>query len=153
MKCVRYLGIVAMLAGLVSLVIGIVFIAQSVSVNEMLTKELAAEKMTTTLPKEGEEGYIKGNVVDTAKEAEAVSALILGHVRGEKQTTYLETARGSPERATYLDGMALMNSLNLAVMGFGVATIALASGVVMITTGLALGGAGFGLYRLSGRVS
>ncbi len=45
-----------MLAGLVGLVIGIVFIVQSVSVKTMLISELASEKVTLGLPTEGEEG-------------------------------------------------------------------------------------------------
>ena len=45
-----------MLAGVVGLVIGIVFIVQSVSVKTMLISELASEKVTLGLPTEGEEG-------------------------------------------------------------------------------------------------
>ena len=52
----------------------------------------------------------------------------------------------------YLDGTTLRNPLNLAVMGFGVAIIAVGTGVFMLITGIALGGTGVGLYRLSGRV-
>ncbi len=146
-----------MLGGLVSLVIGIVFIAQSVSVKALITEGMAAEGQTSQLPEEGEEGYFEGNVVDTAEEATAVANYLLGHIHdiGDSggTSTYGNLERGSEERATYLDGFALVTGLNLAVMGFGVATIALASGVVMITSGLALGGIGVGLYRLSGRES
>ena len=154
MKGVRLLAVAVMLAGLVSLVIGIVFIVQSVSVKAQVTEGLAAERQTSQLPAEGEEGYFEGNVVDTAEEAAAVAEYLLGHIHGEDgDTTYATTERGSEERASYLDGFTLVTGLNLAVTAFGVATIALASGVVMITTGLALGGTGFGLYRLSGRMS
>ncbi len=154
MKGLRLLAVAVMLAGMVSLVIGIVFIVQSVSVKAMVTEGLAAEGQTSQLPEEGEEGYFEGNVVDTAEEAAAVAEYLLGHMRGEDgKTTYRTTERGSDERASYLDGFSLVTGLNLAVMGFGVVTIALAAGVVMITTGLALGGAGVGLYRLSGRES
>ncbi len=50
MKSIRYLGIAATLASVVGLVIGIVFIVQSVSVKTMLTSELAAEKSNSRPP-------------------------------------------------------------------------------------------------------
>lgn len=157
MKGLRLLAVAVMLGGVVSLVIGIVFIAQSVSVKAMITEGLAAEGQTSQLPAEGEEGYFEGNVVDTAEEAAAVAEYLLGHIHdlGESggTSTYGNLERGSEDRATYLDGFTLVMGLNLAVMGFGVAQIALASGVVMITTGLSLGAAGFIVYRLGGRVS
>ena len=137
-----------MLIGVVGLVIGIVFIVQSVSVNAQLTEGLAVEKVTLSLPEEGEKGYFEGNVIDTAKEAKVAQDILEEHLRDD-YGTYGDTGRGSDERTSYLDGTTLRNSLNMAVMGFGVAQIALASGVVMIVTGLALGGAGFGIYRLS----
>jgi len=150
MKGLRLLAVAVMLGGLVSLVIGIVFIAQSVSVKAQVTEGLAAEGQTSQLPEEGEEGYFEGNVVDTAKEAAAVADYLLGHLHGEDgKTTYDTTERGSDERASYLDGFSLVTGLNLAVMGFGVAQIALAAGIVMITSGLALGGTGFAIYRLA----
>ncbi len=153
MKSLRLLAVATMLAGLVGLVIGIVFVVQSVSVKALVTEGLAAEGQTSQLPEEGEEGYFEGNVVDTAAEATAVADYLLGHIRdiGESNgtSTYANLERGSDERATYLDGFSLVTGLNLAVMGFGVAQIALASGVVMITTGLALGGVGFAIYRLA----
>ncbi len=120
------------------------------SVKAQVTEGLAAEGQTATHPKEGEEGYIAGNVVDTAEEAAAVAEYLLGHIHGEDGTdTYGSLPRGSEERASYLDGFTLVTGLNLAVTAFGVATIALAAGVVMITTGLALGGTGFAIYRLA----
>jgi hypothetical protein len=157
MKGLRLLAVAVILGGLVSLVIGIVFIVQSVSVKAEITEGLAAEGQTSQLPEEGEEGYFEGNVVDTAGEAEAVVEYLLGHLHdiGETDgtTTYANLERGSEERATYLDGFSLVTGLNLAVMGFGVAQIALAAGVVMITTGLSLGAAGFVVYRLDGKKS
>ncbi len=151
MKGLRLLAAAVILGGLVSLVIGIVFIAQSVSVKALVTEGLAAEGQTSQLPKEGEEGYFKGNVVDTAKEATAVAEYLLSHMHGDDGNDRYNTLDGGSDgRASYLDGFSLVTGLNLAVMGFGVAQIALASGVVMITSGLCLGGTGFAIFRLSG---
>ncbi len=149
MKCLRLLAVAVMLGGLVSLVIGIVFIVQSISVKALVTEGLATEGQTSQLPEEGEEGYFEGNVVDTAEEATAVADYLLGHMHGDDgNDRYNNLERGSDERASYLDGFSLVTGLNLAVMGFGVAQIALAAGIVMITTGLSLGAAGFVVYRL-----
>ncbi len=154
MKGLRLLGVAVMLAGLVGLVIGIVFIVQSVSVKALVTEGLATEGQTSQLPEEGEKGYFEGNVVDTAKEATAVADYLLGHMHGDDgNDRYNTLPRDSEERASYLDGFTLVTGLNLAVLSFGVTTIALGAGVFMIVTGLALGGAGVGLYRLSGRES
>ncbi len=155
MKGLRLLAAAVMLGGLVSLVIGIVFIAQSVSVKALVTEGLAAEGQTSQLPKEGEEGYFNGNVVDTAKEATAVAEYLLSHMHNtiseDGTDRYNTLPRDSEERQSYLNGLSLVTGLNLAVASFGVAQIALASGVVMITSGLTLGGTGFAIYRLSGR--
>ena len=153
MKGLRLLAVAVMLGGLVSLVIGIVFIAQSVSVKALVTEGLADEGQTSQLPAEGEEGYFEGNVVDTAKEATAVADYLLGHMHNtiseDGTDRYNNLPRDSEERASYLDGFSLVTGLNLAVTAFGVAQIALAAGVVMITSGLALGGTGFAIYRLA----
>ncbi len=153
MKGLRLLAVGVMLGGLVSLVIGIVFIVQSVSVKAEITEGLAAEGQTSQLPEEEEEGYFEGNVVDTAEEATTVANYLLSHIHdiGDSggTSTYGNLERGSDERASYLDGFSLVTGLNLAVTAFGVAQIALAAGVVMITTGLALGGTGFAIYRLA----
>ncbi len=153
MKGLRLLAVAVMLGGLVSVVIGIVFITQSVSMKALVTEGLADEGQTSQLPAEGEEGYFEGNVVDTAKEATAVADYLLGHMHNtiseDGSDRYNNLPRDSEERASYLDGLGLVTSLNLAVMGFGVCQIALAAGVVMITTGLCLGGTSFAIYRLA----
>ena len=83
-----------------------------------------------------------------------VAEYLLGHLHGEDgKTTYATTERGSDERASYLDGFSLVTGMNLAVAAFGVAQIALAAGVAMITSGPSLGAAGFVVYRLDGRKS
>ncbi len=148
MKGMRLLVVAVMLAGLVSFVIGIVFIQKSVYVNTIVTEGLAAEGQTSQLPKEGKKGYIEGNVVDTAKEAMAVASYLTGHMHGEDgNDRYNTLPRDSEERARYLDGLGLVTALNVAVASFGVAQIALASGIIMIATGLALGAIGLVLWK------
>lgn len=144
----KTIGTKIILLGIVSLVIGIAFIQQSFSVKSLIAEGLRAENVVLGLPEEDEEGYVEGNVVDSAAEAQAAQDVLEGHMRGDEGTTYGDTERGSPERATYLDGTTLRNSLNLAIIAFGVTTIALITGIFMIITGIALGGTGLALRRL-----
>jgi len=145
----RYLVILVTLLGVVSLVIGIAFTVQSVATRGMIAEELRAEKVTLGIE---EASANPGGVVDTAQEAQVAQDILEEHLRDD-YGTYGDTERGSDERATYLDGTTLRNSLNLAVMGFGVTTIATVSGVFMIIVGIALGGTGLALHQLSRRVS
>ena len=147
----RYLSIAVVILGVVGLAMGIAFIAQGMSTQNLIAESLRAEKVTLELPKEGEPGYIEGNVVDTAAEAEAAQDILEEHLR-ERYGTYGDTKSGSPERTTYLAGTTLRNSLNLAVMGFGVSTVATVSGVFMVIVGIALLGTGLTLRRLYGSV-
>ncbi len=145
----RYLAIIVLLLGAASLAMGITFIFQGASVRAMIAEGLRAEKVTLGI----EEGSGNpGNVIDTAQEAQVEQDTLEEHLR-DSYGTYGDTKRGSDERATYLDGTILRNSLNLAVMGFGVTTIVTVSGIFMLIVGIALGGTGLVLYRLNGRVS
>jgi len=148
-RITRYLAIMVLLLGVASLAMGITFIFQGASVRAMITEGLCTEKVTLGI----EEGLANpGNVVDTAQEAQVAQDILEEHLRDD-YGTYGDTERGSDERATYLDGTILRNSLNLAIMGFGITTIVTVSGIFMLIVGIALGGTGLVLHRLSGRVS
>jgi hypothetical protein len=143
----RTIGMIVLLLGLVCLVIGGVFIWQGFSVRGQIADGLLDEQITTGIPKEGDEGYDSNNkYVDTAAEAQAAHDTILSHMR-EDPGRYGDTERDSPERAAYVDGITLRNSLTIAVMGFGISTMALGIGVFMIITGVAFGGTGLVLRR------
>jgi len=134
-----------LLVGVVSLVLGSVFIAQATGTSAEIKAGLIGENVTLGLPTD-ENGSTNGNVVDTTPELEAAQAVLLQHMR-DSYGTYGETERGSAERTSYLDGLTLMNSMYIATMGYGVTTVILAIGVFMIIVGLALGATGFVLLR------
>lgn len=142
----RYLATIVILLGVVSLVLGTVFIVQGSSVQASISEELRTEKVTLGLPTEDQEGYIEGNVADTAKEAQVAQDILEEHLR-DSYGTYGDTERDSPERTSYLDGTTLRNSLNLGIMGFGVSTVIIVNGVFMIIVGIALGLAGLLFLR------
>jgi len=140
----RYLAMAVILLGVVSLVIGVVFIAQGISVRGQIAEGLRAEKVTLGIEEDLVE---KGDVVDTEAEARGAEGTLEEHLR-ESYVTYGDTERDSPERTTYLAGTTLRNALNIAIMGYGVATVIIGAGVFMIITGLALGATGVVLLRL-----
>ncbi len=149
---IKFTGIGVVVLGLIGLAVGIVFIVNGYSTQGLIADRLADEQITLGLPQQGEEGYVAGNVVDTAGEAKVASDTIREH-RQDTYGTYADTSRGSVERDTFLDALTLENSLNLAQAGFGVSTMAIGSGVFMIVMGAALAATGTTLYYLSGRMS
>lgn len=141
----RYLWIMVLLVGLAGVAFGIVFMVNGFHVKALIAEELRREQVTLELPKEGEEGYIEGNVIDTPAEVEAAS----DHLQESrlKYGTYGELPRGSDERARFLDALTMESSLNLARLGYGVSTMAIGSGVTMVVIGVGLVGTGLVLYR------
>lgn len=134
------------IVGVVSLVIGIVFIAQATTTSAEIKAGLQDEDVTLGLPAEGEDGYVEGNVVDTTAELEAARSILLEHLR-DSYGTYGDTGRDSPERTSYLDGLTLMNSMYIATMGYGVSTAITGMGVSLIIVGIALGTTGILLWQ------
>ena len=49
---------------------------------------------------------------------------------------YTDMDRDDPNREAYIRGLTLRNSLNMAVMGFGVANLAIGTGAAIIVLGL-----------------
>ncbi len=148
------LAIMIILLGLVSIVIGGVFIYQSISKTDEVVTAMREEKVTYLLPEEEVE---KGNVIDTAKEAQMVADTVKEH-RHAIAPTYndLMAASGgkydptNPKDLTYTQALNLENYLYMGVLALGVTQIVMASGVFMVITGLALGGTGIVLFRLTG---
>lgn len=139
------MAIVILLVGVVSLVLGSVFIVQATGTSAEIKAGLVGENVTLGLPTD-ENGSTNGNVVDTSAELEAAQEILLEHMR-TNYGTYGDTGRDSPERTGYLDGLTLMNSMYIATMGYGVTTVILVIGVFMIIVGIALGATGFVLLR------
>ncbi len=54
-----------------------------------------------------------------------------------KKNLFVSPEAYSAARDSYLNGLTLRNSLNMAVMGFGVADLAIGTGAVIILLGIA----------------
>jgi len=146
----RYLGIMVLLAGVVGVVIGSVFIAQAIEKNNWMSEAMRIEHVTLGLD---EAAVAKGEVVDSAEEAQVAGNMIREH-RRNIASTYDELLGGgsfdptNPEHLSYAQALNMENYLYLAVLGFGVTTVIIGAGVFMIITGLALGATGVVLLRL-----
>jgi len=130
----KKLVIITLVLGLVSLIIGGTFIAQGFDKSRLITETMRLEKATYT--GEDAKGLISG-VIDTAQEAHAMAEVLKEHRLA--QGIYTELKRDDPKRATILQAMTMENSLHLAYLGFGLATVVKAVGAFMIIVGLALG--------------
>ena len=155
MRITRILAIAVLLLGAVAIVIGGVFLGQGVSKNNLLVTAMEQEKITLGIPSEK---LAAGELIDTAKEAEIAGDTVREH-RHTIAPTYGDLLGGEQfnpadlKQLTYAQALNLENYLYLAVLGFGLVQVVMASGAFMIVTGLALGGTGAVLYQLSRKVA
>ena len=145
----RYLAIIILLLAVVAFVMGIVFIAQGVTKNHLLVEAMQVKQVMLPLQPEEEP-----SLIDTADEAQTAGDLIREHRRGIASTYQELLGEGrfdptNPEHLTYAQALNMENYLYLAVLGFGLTTVAMASGAFMVITGIALGATGIVLLRLS----
>ena len=126
---------------IVAFALGTVFVVQGVTKSAWISDTLRAENVTLGL---SQDEIAKGNVVDSAAEAQQAST-ILREDRRKIAPTYTALLAGGhfnasdPVQLTYAQSMNMENSLNLVVLGFGVAQMALGAGVFMLVIAIALG--------------
>jgi len=151
----RYLAIVVLLVGVVGVAMGITFIVQGQAKANYMKDAMRQEQITLGL-EEGETA--RGEFVDSAAEAQQAGDTVREHRHGIAPTygDLLGTGRFDPTdpgQLSYAQALNLENYLYLAVAGFGMTTVVIASGVFMIVTGIALGGSGVVLFQLAKRAS
>lgn len=126
------LWLAAVMLGVFFMGLGAFFIYEGVAAKESVREALIAEQATTA----GDAVIPDAPIVDLAA-VEAQEDAITAHTLG-RLGPYGELERGSDERATYLDGLTLRNSLNMAVVGFKVAELVIGIGAVIIILGTAI---------------
>ena len=154
-RMTRYLAITVLFLGVIGIALGGVFIQQSITKANMLNEEMRKEHVTYLLP---EEEVAKGNVIDTAEEAERVADTVREHRHGIAPTyeDLLAGGRFDAANTTHLDyaqAMNMENYLYLAVMGFGLTDAVLASGIFMVFMGIGLSATGIAVFALARRRS
>jgi len=147
----RYLARLVLLLGVVAFIMGLIFIAQGLVKNNLLTEAMQVEQVTYLLP---EEEIAKGNIIDTSEEAEMVADTVREHRRNIAPTYEALLGEGqydptNPQHLSYAQALNMENYLYLAVLGFGLTTVVITSGAFMTITGIALGITGVMLLRVA----
>lgn len=148
---IRKLAIIVSLIGLVSIVIGAIFIGQGISKQMWITETMRQEKVTLGLT---EEQIAQGDVVDNAIEVQAAADKVRED-RHKIAPTYEDLIAASggrydptnPRHLSYTQALNLENYLYMAVLSFGVIQETMGIGAALIIIGVALGGTGIALYR------
>ena len=146
---IKGLSFLVVVLGIVSIVIGGIFLGQAFAKNDLLVTAMQEEQITLGI---AEEGLAQGELIDSAKEAEIAGDTVREHRHGIAPTygDLLGGGRYDPtsmEQLTYAQALNLENYLYLAVLSFGVTQIAMGAGAFMVITGLALGITGLVLLR------
>lgn len=143
-----HLWVVAIAVGLAFLALGTFFVVMGFEAKATIREALAEENVFTA--KDAVLfGVAEGVLVDDAKTAEAQAAVIKMHSI-DRYGLFAEMERDDPNRASYLKGLTLRNALNLAVLGFGVANLAIGTGAVILLLGAGtLAVAAPALYRVT----
>ncbi len=137
----QLLSMVVILMALIALVMGTVFVVQGVTKANWMKDAMRLENITISLD---ETAVAKGEVVDSASEAQAAADMIREHRRGIAPTYDDLLAGGrfdpaNPQHLSYAQALNMENYLYLAVLGFGFTDMVIASGASMIAIGIALG--------------
>jgi hypothetical protein len=148
---IKGLSFLVIVLGIVSIVIGGIFLWQAFAKNDVLVTAMRQENITLGIESDA---LAAGEVIDTAKEAEIAGDTVRQH-RHNIAPTYGDLLGGAPydptnvQQLTYAQALNLENYLYLAVLGFGVTQIAMGAGAFMVITGIALGVTGGLLLRKS----
>ena len=146
---IKGLSYLVIFLGILSVVIGGIFLAQAFAKNDLLVTAMQEEQITLGIESDM---LAEGEVIDSASEAEIAGDTIREHRHGIAPT-YGDLLGGerydptNPEQLTYSQALNLENYLYLAVLGFGVTQIAMGAGALMVVTGVALGVTGLVLLR------
>lgn len=149
---IRKLAILVLLLGVVSIVIGAVFIGVAVSKDMWIKDTMRQEKVTLGLTAEQ---IAQGDVVDSAAEAQAAADRVREdrHKIAPTYNDLIATSGGrydptNPKQLFYTQALNLENYLYVAVLSFGVIQEIIGAGVGLIVIGVALGVTGWSLRRI-----
>jgi hypothetical protein len=145
----KYLWIMVLGMGVVALAMGAVFIVQGVTKADWMADAMRIEQVTLGLD---ETAVANGELVDSAAEAQAAGDTIREHRRSIAPTYNELLGEGqfnstNPEHLSYAQALNMENYLYLAVLGFGVTDMVIASGAFMFAMGIGLSATSIVLRR------
>lgn len=141
----KKLGLWVILVGIISIAMGVFFIAQGFNKSDMITEAMASQNITYN----SAGGEIVG-VIDNAYEAKVMSDVLASH--RSAQGSYTALKKDDPKRQTILNAMTMENALNLAQMGLGLTQVVEGTGAFMILIGLTMGALGVSGLRAKKQV-
>ena len=130
----KFAVVVAISLGLGMIALGIIFVVMGLDARGDVRDALAEEQVVTS-----QDAPIPGVPVEDAATAKAQQDAIESHTFG-RFGPYSSLDKDDPRRETSITGLTLRNSLNLAVIGFGVADLAIGVGVVTVVLGVIIAG-------------
>ena len=133
---------VAIVLGIGMVVLGSIFIVMDLDARGDIREALVKENVITS-----KDAPIPGVLVRDADTAKAQAVAIESHTFG-RFGPYSSMERDDPNREAYLKGLTLRNSLNLAVVGFGLTDLAVGLGAVTIVLGLIIAGLAIPVHLL-----
>lgn len=137
---IKYLTVSLFLIAAVSIALGATFIYQALDKEQWIKQAMRQEKVVLGLP---EEAVKKGEVIDTAAEAQAAADLIREHRRNIAPTYEALLAGGrydpsNPKHLSYTQALNMENYLYMAVLALGVTTAFAGIGSFMVLSGAGL---------------
>jgi hypothetical protein len=127
---------------------GVFLVAQGWAARRQITQALVAEHASAPSAPAGGSGgggdAAAPEPIRDARTARARAEQIRRHTH-EEVGSFQQTGPDSPERQWFLNGLTIRTALHLAIMGYGVANLAMATGAGMLLTAIALASAGLGL--------
>lgn len=131
----QFSWVVGLVLGLALVAGGSFFIAKGMAAKAEIRAALLEERITTSQDAE-KVGGKAGVLVSDPRTAKWQSDTIKLHTLG-RWGPYSQMAREDPNRQTYVNGVALRSALNLAILGWGVADLAIGTGAFVILAGVA----------------
>ena len=132
----------AIILGIGMISLGGIFIVMGAGAKGDIQEALRKEEVITS-----KDASLPGVLVEDVATARAQQNAIEGHTFGSFGP-YAGMERGDPNRDVYLKGLTLRNSLNLAIVGFGLSDLAIGLGAVTIVLGIIIAGLSVPLHIL-----
>lgn len=154
-KTLRLLGLLVVVFGVISLVVGVTVAALAYDKQAWMVNAMRQEKVP--LAALGVKAAGPNEIVDSA----ATAQIVADKVRADRQSiapTYGDLMAGgrfdptNPKHVLYAQALNLENYLYLGVLGFGVVQLAMGMGAFMVLTGLALCVIGIALFKMAGQL-
>ena len=138
--------VVAILLGIGMIALGVIFVLMGYGAKSDIREALLKEKVIT-----GADSAIPGVLVEDVATAKTQQNTIEAHTFG-RFGPYSGMERDDPNRDVYIKGLTLRNALNLAIVGFGLADLAIGIGGVTVVLGLMIAGLAIPIHLLMMKV-